>query len=203
MMLRILAVTPEDGWAYVRSGDEIHLLRPPYTKSTTARVNEDAVAKAITAYGFSASEQECQDWKEVVFFLNQLVADSRDDLDASGHGEAFLELATREDLVIFLDRVETELLPGHKWEHAENVLIALLKLQQIQQDSDLLTRTTTLMQNTYEGRTRAQRDRQQLATGGTDTNALFPRVAKQYGQTVVTNYADNVRQQHQIFQLAS
>jgi hypothetical protein len=70
-VIRLLAFVPEDGWAYVRSGAQIRLLRPPYRKRRHRVVPESAVRRAVAEEGFRAEQRDFPDWPALFLFLEQ------------------------------------------------------------------------------------------------------------------------------------
>jgi len=70
-MLEIIAAAYEDGVAFVRDGDVVFLVRPPYNKGLEETVKSEEVNIAITFYGFSAQSLSFQDWEDVYRHLNK------------------------------------------------------------------------------------------------------------------------------------
>ena len=165
-MLELLAIASEDGWAFVRTEGDIVLARPPYSASNSSSVSEASVEKAVVHHGFSASEREFPNWRELIEFLNQQVRETRDargeEIQREGLGAQMMEFASRDILENFLSRVETELLPSASWEPAERLLIDMLQLPQIQQNKQLLSRATNLLKLTVKARRKSQTRREDL-----------------------------------------
>jgi len=68
-MLRIMAIAPEDGWAFVERDGKFLLLKPPYSQRTIYPASERSVSAAINKYGFEALSKEFQDWGSLLEFL--------------------------------------------------------------------------------------------------------------------------------------
>lgn len=47
-MLELLALEPEDGWAFVKDGSLIWFIRPPYRTGEARPVPEAVVSRAVT-----------------------------------------------------------------------------------------------------------------------------------------------------------
>jgi len=155
-MLKLLAVAPEDGWAFVRTGESIWLVRPPYSRSNTSPVSEHVLEKGVTRHGFFACDRGFADWRELVEFLNEEVRKSREargeQIVREGLGAQMLQFAPDDVLDRFLSRVETELLPAGSWEPAERLLIDMLRLPQVRQNPGILARISDLLGRTVKAR---------------------------------------------------
>ncbi len=46
-MFRLLAVASEDGWAFVRYGDELLLVKPPYSQWALSRAEEVDLERSL------------------------------------------------------------------------------------------------------------------------------------------------------------
>jgi hypothetical protein len=111
-MIRLLAIAPEDGWAFVRSADRILLLRPPYSKRRHPTVEESVVARAVAVEGFEAADQVFPDWSTLFAFLEERFLAGREALPAALAPESverILRHAPRPVLESLLDRIEHEL----------------------------------------------------------------------------------------------
>ena len=175
-MLELLAIASEDGWAFVRTEGDIVLARPPYSASNSSSVSEASVEKAVVHHGFSASEREFPNWRELIEFLNQQVRETRDargeEIQREGLGAQMMEFASRGILENFLGRIETELLPSASWEPAERLLIDMLKVSRVRQDEQLHSRATNLLDLTVKARREFETHREDLLK---EENGIFAR----------------------------
>lgn len=166
-MIEIVAVSYEDGWAYVRLEEGLCLIHPPYHRSGAIPADERTIEKAVGTLGFSVLAREFQSWHELVSFLHDGVAEARRqcgrEVAEAAPGKEFLRLAPVEDLSHFLDRVESELIPQGKLEHAENILLAMLTTPEAQDHRDITIRAAQLMQTVSGHRAQAEEDRRRLA----------------------------------------
>ena len=171
-MIETVAVSYEDGWAYVRSDGSLYLIHPPYSSTGLIPSDEHAIEKAVGALGFSVLGREFRGWRELVAFLHDRVAEARRrrgrDVAESAPGKEFLRLAPVEDLRHFLDCVESELVPQQKLDHAENLLLAMLTTPEVQDYRDITTRAAQLMLTVRDHRTQAEEDKRRLAGDYTD-----------------------------------
>ncbi len=162
-MLRLLAFAVNDGWAFVREGQSVVLIRPPYSTANMCRVPEESVETGVAGYGFSACENDFADWRELIGFLNEQLRESRgEQIVRDGLGGQMLQYAPCDVLDRFLARIETELLPAGSWEPAERLLIDMLKLPQVDEDAQIRARVTNLLDRTVTARNNAEIQRLRL-----------------------------------------
>jgi len=124
-MLEVLALSPEDGWAFVRDGARTVLVRPPYTAESSVEVDGGAVGPAVSAYGFEADDKRVEGWPHLLAYLEERAAeiepdgieDSDDDLR-----KQFIAHASEQDLGEAINYVEEELLPSAEGDAALRLL---------------------------------------------------------------------------------
>jgi hypothetical protein len=203
-MLELLAVAQEDGWAFVRVMDVTCLVRPPYKKSNVLGVDDAAVETALAKHGFVApiDDRTFGDWAALVARLNQQVLQSRSaagrPVPELGAGEELLEVAPREVLAGFLDRVECELLPEHRLDHAANLLTAMLKLPAVRKDANLCERISVLLGKLQESRAATETFRREVSRPF-NFDAVFPTIARLLGRKRVMELAEEVESSGQVF----
>lgn len=204
-MLELLALAPADGWAFVRSDGRIRLVRPPYDQTTSSTVTERVVETAVLKQGFNrlGETKNFDSWQELIGFLNGTIREERspEGLEV-GIGGRMLEYAPLDVLSGFLDRVERELLPSHKWEAAQSVLTAMLELPRVRQDATLCTRATDLLIAAIQEAARARQLLHRLASDVASFDSDFPRASRRYGPEKVASYAAEIAQRCGIFAFA-
>ncbi len=149
-MPELVAIAEEDGWAFVRSGGEWVVVRPPYQGWSKVKATESMVEQAICQHGFKSASGHFSDWDALIKHLKQeqLAAWKRRGETAfvgQEIEELIHELTAEELKEEFLDRVETELLPDGQWGAAERLLTALLGVRVVRQSDDLNARTVSLL----------------------------------------------------------
>jgi hypothetical protein len=203
-MLRMLAVAPEDGWAFVEdvSADQRWLIRPPYTSRSRFAVDAAVVAKAVSDHGFRATDEEFASWRELIAFLEGRILSTVDPaLSDSERLQRLLPHATPEVLRRYLDRIESELLPQRQWDVALRLLTELLRLSTLKGDPALLERAVALLGTCRDMQSQAKTGHCQL------TQALavdmVPLVEQRYGWAMVTDLARLVAQRRQLFRVGA
>jgi hypothetical protein len=201
-MLRLLALSPEDGWAFVAlETGEIRRLRPPYRQTDAIPVSNDAIGVAVTGHGFSATEQDFPDWASLINYLRSEISAAIErrggliSLDEIRSG--LLETAPANVIEGFLDRVENEFLPKRLYAEASNLLTNLLATKQIESSKDLYNRTLSLLLRTERERNRTTIAMRDLALEGVVTDERFPHAANRYGTDELRSYCDEMRRRHQ------
>jgi hypothetical protein len=201
-MLSLMAVAPEDGWAFVQQGDKVFLARPPYQRAQLQEVSPETVARAIAGHGFQASARRFDDWGAVVEYLRgELVrATAHLPKELEPARRRLLRHAPRQILEGYLDRIASELLPGREWGPASELLEALAGLDQLAKDSSLQERVAQLLQQCAAAVKEHERSRSELAEP--DMNQRFPLTARRYGPNV-QRFMREVRQGGGLMRMAS
>jgi hypothetical protein len=131
MMFTLEAYSPEEGIGIVRNGQSLRLVQPPYALSTSEILGDESVQDAVLNHGFSACAERFRNWEALVKFLNDKAAESRrtygDPIPESISYDEIIAAAPLEVISGFLDRVERELIPQKAYDHAENLLRAVLE----------------------------------------------------------------------------
>lgn len=186
-MLELLAISREDGWGIVRDGQKLMLIRPPYDKINLQTVNEESVEKAVLAFGFVMLEQEFQDWKSLVLFLNEQVRAARvamgQDLDIERLRDEFMLVAPEDIIRTFLKEIENELLPNRQFDHAESLLTALLMATSVGQNPSLLGQIAILLQKVLDERDLLKKEKlRDIISDANNMQEKFSHAAGRYGE---------------------
>lgn len=205
-MLKLLALAPEDGWAFVQRDAEILLVRPPYRRSSMPVVSEATVEKAIHAHGFTAAQEEFDDWEKLITALQQRFVETRKALGqavSDNPGLALLPYAPRRILEGYLTRIETELLPQREWRAAQDLLITLLGLEAVKSNGDLLERVSRLLQQCHQATTSAPAEARLQVDAVEDLTKRFPYATQRYPVSDIRQYTDRIRSRHQVLWVAA
>ena len=160
MTFKLEALSPAEGIGIVRAGQDLWLVRPPYSLRDSPVLNPEALKDAIFKYGYFASAEQFPAWQDVIDFLNRQAAQFRKDLGKeipeSIAGSDILEVAPPEVLTSFLDRVEAELIPQRAFDHADNFLLALLGSSVLSRYPAIGNRAARLLQRSKQARANAE-----------------------------------------------
>ena len=204
-MLELLAIAPEDGWAFVRRDGQLILIKPPYRDSSLVRVSEDIIEKAVSQHGFDRLQEFYPGWGPLIDFLRAELANVRKSkLDILDDAELKFELlrdAPREILEDYLHRTESELIPSGEWRAALDVLTLLMRIDIVRQDASLYPRAIALLQRCNAGLAGNGRSRAELTAEG--VVRLFPAVTRKYPVASVMEYMRSVADRHQVMPLGA
>jgi len=149
MKLKLEAALAVEGTGIIRSGEILRLLRPPYLLHESPVLPEESIADAISRCGFVPSSEQFATWEEAICFLNKEVMERRRALNRELpdliSGSELVGVAPEDVLTKFLDRVEQELIPKGNFEHAENLLLAIVSSDAVTRYPSLVTRAAKLL----------------------------------------------------------
>jgi len=192
-MLKLEAIYPAEGTAIVRADGKLRLLRPPFLLSECPVLPEDAVGDAILHHGFFAAHEGFADWEEAIAYLNQQAIEFRRGAGRPAPAEVpageLLELAPIEVLERFLDRTEKELIPQGHFDHAQDLLLALLTGNATTQHAELKNRAAALLDRSIEAEKRARAGVSDLAS----RDQRFPTLEKLGQLESTARLAEQVR----------
>lgn len=80
MEIKIIAMAPYDGWAFIEREKKIFLLKPPYISSELSEVSEKLVENAVCTYGFEECDITFDSMNGVIRFVKDQFVESRKEL---------------------------------------------------------------------------------------------------------------------------
>ncbi len=160
MKLKLEAVSLMEGIGIIRSGQTLRLVRPPYMLSDAPALAEESLQDALLRHGFNASREQFNNWDDAIAFLNQQAVTVRRSLgkeipDAIP-AKDILDVAPPEVVSRFLDRVEREIIPQCLFDHAEDLLLAVLTNRTCSCQPGVGARAAGLLQRNKEARKKAE-----------------------------------------------
>ncbi len=134
MGIKVVAIAPNDGWAFIVKEDKTFLMRPPYTSSNhMIEATQKTVQNALHLHGFEECDQDFGSWKEVIDFLKSKYVEA---IESRGIGlpsedelGELLKYATDDVLLRFLERAEKEWIPRGKRKAASSIALDIMKLE--------------------------------------------------------------------------
>jgi hypothetical protein len=156
-MLEIVTLSPADGWAVVREGANLMLVRPPYRRMDQRIVDDDFVERTLVRLGFlpAAAPRAFSGWESLIRHLNEQVAATRaglgHDINDPSIGERILQMLPESVLRAYLELVRSEMLPNPAtWDGAKRLLLAILKASQVREAPGLHEEAVGLLQRLSE-----------------------------------------------------
>ncbi len=190
-MLRLLAIAPGDGWAFVEREGKALLVKPPYRHEDLSEVQQSVVEKAVVKFGFRAAEQEFQDWASLLGYLEEQLLKARKALGlpepSLGSVREFIRQAPRDVVESYLARVRSELIPGQEWDPASDLLTTLLSSDVVWKDHQLHSQVVEVLEECRRGRA-AKRDNMQALLDESELPGCCPRVTSRYGASAIADY---------------
>ena len=167
-MLKLVALSPADGWAIVEANDRYLLVQPPYRRFNQTPVDETYIDTAVLQLGFLHLQDpmELADWAGLIAHLNQTVAATRaeleQDIDDPTLGERTLAVAPESVLDGILDQARaTQLTDPTAWAGLERMLSVMLRLDQVRDSQVLFAKVLDLQDAIRESRRRRDQARRQ------------------------------------------
>ena len=195
-MLRLIAIAPEDGWAFVKEEGSIHLIRPPYRKNNVSIASEATVEKAISTQGFVSEQKDFPDWRSLITDIQNRLIEARKEQGQSVPGpeaaQKLIQYAPQHIVESYLDRVETDLFPDSKWDAAMDLLLALLKSKRVKAAERLRERTTSLLEKCWELHQKQERNKLDLIGGDSALAEQLPRVTQRHTTIEINKYVSEM-----------
>lgn len=203
-MISLIAAAFEDGWAFVRHGYTIYLVRPPYQRGGLVEVSEATLERAIHAHGFTPELREFRDWGALITFLRDKIVESaaaareaRDAREPSADEDPaalrLLRHAPGHVIAGYLDRIERELIPSGEAHAALRLLTALMNLERVALDTNLRARAAALLEAAVKASSTAKGRRAELFDNVKDLRRLFPKAVDHWGEDLM-RFMSAVRQ---------
>lgn len=178
-MLKLRAVAYEDGYAVYQEGDRIYLIRPPYISRNKIPATETAVERAITIYGYAASEREFDSLSALITHLDaerikHRKAAGEPDLSEEEVSQ-FIQKAPLNVIQDFLQRIDKELIPAHEWNAASRLLADILLNPSVQASPILMQQCANLLRKSQQGAEHPLTSHNGLFSDEVSLKARFPQ----------------------------
>jgi hypothetical protein len=192
MKIRLLAIAPEEGWAFFsqsgQSGavDKIYLLRPPYTKESLVEVAKEIVEKAVFHHGFEACEDiPFDNLAALIAYMERRFVEIE---EAQGKGmpsleelRGLLEFADDDVLNMFLTRTEDELIPQRAFGPARTIATDLLRLDTVIANLEMRQRALDILDKCNQAEAYRPQILDEIASHQTQQwQNRFPNATKRY-----------------------
>jgi len=208
MKIKIIAAAPDDGWGFVSEDEKIFLLRPPYTSSDKIEVSMKVVESAIHIRGFEEYDTTLDTINEVVRSLKEMYIESKRkqgiDPPSSEKLKEFLKYATDDMLLEYLNRANDELIPEGKLDAAEAVASDLLELENVRNNTVMLSMGLDILKKCKEGREGLEKLVFDASTISQETWAdRFPNAVGKYSLHPIAERQKRISLSGQIMQICA
>ena len=204
MKIEIIAISPNDGWAFITIEDKIFLLRPPYISSNQIEVLEKEVENAIYIHGFEKCNISHDNIKNVIRYLKKQYIKSKKNqnisLPTSEQLRELLKFATDDVLLKYLERTKKELLPQGKLYEAESIAIELMRLGKVKNNNEMLEMVITILEECRKRKTEKEKIVMQISDDEKENlEAKFPNAVKRYSPNLIISLKEKVTARGSIF----
>ncbi|MCD4678076.1 MAG: hypothetical protein K8S18_19095 [Desulfobacula sp.] len=204
MKIEIIAISPNDGWAFITIEDKIFLLRPPYISSNQIEVLEKEVENAIYMHGFEKCNISHDNIKNVIRYLKKQYIKSKKNqnisLPTSEQLRELLKFATDDVLLKYLERTKKELLPQGKLYEAESIAIELMRLGKVKNNNEMLEMVITILEECRKRKTEKEKIVMQISDDEKENlEAKFPNAVKRYSPNLIISLKEKVTARGSIF----
>jgi hypothetical protein len=140
--IKVVALAPRDGWAFIEDNGDLFLLRPPYTVSSKIQCTKNELEEAVLKHGFHSVDYPFKNYSEAIRFIKDEHVKSNKERGAAAPTmeelKELLDYASEDVLLGFLGKAEKELIPEGKIEAAESLALDLMKLDKLIENKKLL-----------------------------------------------------------------
>jgi hypothetical protein len=202
-MLKLRALEPRDGWAFVARNGEVLLIKPPYRESNVTGTSELVLKRAITEYGFDSLDVDFSSWEDLLQYVKSEITknatETKTNINFEYLGADILRLAPLKTIKNLVARLQNELVPQGEWGAALQVLKALQRLEIVQRNAELQAEITALFAQCAEGALRKHHCYEELQlTTEQEIKAEFPLAAVAHKPSEIKKLAQRIANEHQI-----
>jgi hypothetical protein len=139
MKIKMVAIAPYDGWAFITQDEKLYMLKPPFRSRDLTGASARDLEKAVNHHGFQAFDREFPNFQQLILYLKQEYVNNMKEMGFQDPSReelaALLQYAGDEILDEYLGRIEKEFIPGRKLAAAESLLLDLLHLDRFYRDN--------------------------------------------------------------------
>lgn len=132
-MIKLIAIAPYDGYAFIMEKERIYLLEPPYESSNICEVSQEMVEKAVGMYEYIECDINLDNMEEVVSYIKDQLIISRKNLGIETplfcEIKDLLNYIGDDEILEYLRRVREELIPKRKFDVARAIVVDILELK--------------------------------------------------------------------------
>ncbi len=204
MGIKVIAIAPDDGWAFIKGEDGISLLRPPYIASNQIRVTEKDVEIALGLHGFEECDSSFDSLKEVIGFLKDKYVEAMKnrgvDLPSLDELKDLLKYATDDILLEYLEKAEKELIPEGKFAVASSIALDIMELEKAGQNPQIYRMAVDVVRKCDQKR----KEMEEFAVTRTEENqrrswgGKYPNAWDEYSFDAMINYTNRTRERGQL-----
>lgn len=156
MKIKMTAIAPFDGWAFISEEENLYLLRPPYHSGDLIEASEKDLANAVHKYGFHECDFDFNTITETVHFLKDKYVEAIKKQGVSLPGKeqlkSLLRHATDDILWDYLEKADKEFIPQRNLDAAESIAVALMRVEKVKKNEKMFNTTLDIINRVREER---------------------------------------------------
>ncbi|MFC1717393.1 hypothetical protein ACFL6S_27280 [Candidatus Poribacteria bacterium] len=207
MEIKVIAIAPNDGWAFIKTAEGISLLRPPYVSSNQIEVTQSDVEKALHLHGFEECDSSFDNVREVIGFLKDKYVESMKnlgiELPSSDELRESLKYASNDALLKFLERAEKELIPKGKYKVARSIAIDIMKLEKVKSNSEIHNKALSVFEKCDQAERGMDELIQEAGNQQETWKDKFPNATKKYSAEAINTRTKSVRENGEILRMVA
>ena len=210
MGIEVIAIAPNDGWAFIKKEDsKIFLLRPPYTSSDQIKASEKDLENAIHLHGFEECDHSFSNIKEVIRFLKDKYVEAMKnlgiELPSLDDLKELLKYASDDILLEFLEKAERDLIPRGKLDVAISIALDIMKLEKARVNRKICNMAVAIIEECNQ----KKREKEELSETLVEESQRetwedrFPNAVNKYSVEHIIYYKRSVCTSRQLLRLGA
>lgn len=198
MKIKMIAIAPYDGWAFIIKEEQLYLLRPPYRSKDLLEIGEKDLENTIHKYGFQECDHAFNNLTETIGFLNEKIIDAAKksgiSLPDKEQLKELLEYASEEILMGYLEKAEREFIPQRNLDAAESIALALLPLDKVIQNKNLFQKAIDILNRCKEEKEKLNN----IIKASDKAPGKFPTAELRYTSEAIREYREFIYRKKQL-----
>ncbi len=205
MEIKVIAIAPNDGWAFIKTAEGISLLRPPYVSSNQIEVTQSDVEKALHLHGFEECDSSFDNVREVIGFLKDKYVESMKnsgiELPSSDKLRESLKYASNDALLRFLERAEKELIPRGKCKAARSIALDIMKLEKAMSNLEIRSMVVSVLEKCDQEEGEMEKLLQRTGDQQETLGDKFSNAVNKYSKAPIIDLMESIRKRGQILHI--
>lgn len=208
MEITIIAIAPNDGWAFITKENEVYLLRPPYTSTNhIIKATQKNVQNALHLHSFEECDQSFGAQKEVIDFLKdkyvEAIKNRGIDLPSKDELGESLKYATDDILLKLLERAEKEWIPKGKRKAASSIALDIMKLEKTRSNTEIHKMAVSVLEKCGQEEREMEELAQEVGNQQETWKDRFPRAIEKYSAEDIDTRTKLVRENKAVLQMVA
>jgi len=203
MPVRIIAIAPYDGWAFISKEDGTFLLRPPYTSSNLIESSMEDVENAVLKHDFEECEVSLENISGAVKYLKNVYMEKKREQGIGVPSDERLKeiwkYASDDILLKYLNKAKDELIPKGQYNAAESFAQDLRSLESVQKNPDMMKMVSDILGECCKRKSRLKEIEMETGDREEKLRRKFPYASNKYTMAFLIKYQKVVSGRKQLF----